>query len=174
MQYRKLLADITVDDNNITIVATIGGNILSASVVRDGSEETNFKAAMWSFRQTLNETTPSATSLPCRVLTPGKWFKNISSGTITTPATVIDVPTGNSGGLILRRDSTSATVQYRINAGSWTTFADGDPITVADGNTLAFKATSVPETETVNGSVEDTDTSVTLDSISLYNTTPTP
>lgn len=65
-----------------------------------------------------------------------------SFGTVISPNAsnnaVMTVVSGNPGSLKLNYvvNTGSPTVQYRINSGSWTTFASGTNVTLANGNTL--------------------------------------
>lgn len=171
-QYRDFLTNFRVTSDNVILTSEMSTFQKTDVVLRDGSFETNFKAAVWAHLQIVLGLNSTATTPPCSVQTPQRWHKTQAADTITTSATIITVPPGNSGILILHRDTGSFTMQYSKNAGSYTTFADGATITVANGDTLSFKATSIPGQDFANGSVLDSDTGALLDSINLYNTMP--
>ena len=173
-QFREYTESIFISDDQVTITATIRGSQYAAVVARDASMDTNFKAAIAAHLDIALAAPPTATSPPCTVMTQGKWSKVLANASITSASTIIMVPTGNSGNLILRRDDGAFTMKYSKNGGAATTYTDGVVITVVDGDTLAFSATGIPEQEFATGSVTDGDTEVSLDIISLYNSTPVP
>lgn len=173
-QYREYTTKYFISDDQIVVTSYIGVNTVSDIVARDGSEDTNFATVANAHKAIALEARPTATSPPCTVTTLGRWQKSFLGDTFVTPATAIRVPTGNSGDLVLHRDAGSYNLKYIVNGGSATTFADEDVITVVDGDTLAFSVDTLAEQEIANGYVVDEDTGVTLDAISMLNTTPAP
>lgn len=75
-----------------------------------------------------------------RPITATNWGTNNGASPQTSAARALTVPAGNPGNIRLDL-SASATFQYSKNGGAFTTFTDGQPLTVANGDTLAFKAT---------------------------------
>lgn len=72
-------------------------------------------------------------------ITATNWGTNNGASPQTSATRSLTVPAGNPGNI--RLDSTSsATTQYSKNAGTFTTFTSGQTLTVANGDTLAFKA----------------------------------
>lgn len=172
-QYRQFTTTVFITDANLIVTTVLSGGLqMSDVVVRDGSEDTNFATVMNAHKAAAIGSSPTAISPPCYVATAGKWIKVQAAGTITTPATKINVPPGNSGDLILNFDAGSFTMAYILNGGSPTTFSSGDTLTVADQDTLAFKVTSLAPQELASGEILDSDTESTLDTISLFNSAP--
>src|ERR1043165_2034056 len=122
-QYRDFNTTFRVTDDNVIITSQMGINQQTDTVDRDGSFETNFKAAVWNHLQTVLDLAPSSTSPSCTVTTPGRWRQATASGTVSSGATIIRVPSGNSGNLVLYCD-TGTTMYYKKNAGSYTSFTD--------------------------------------------------
>lgn len=172
-QYRDYDERIRISDTDIVITATLpNGSQLSNTVVRDGSMDANFKAAMAAHRDAVLSLKASSTSPPCYVAVKGKWIKTTASPTIITADSIIKVPTGNSGILVLHLDTSAYTVKYSKNGGAYTTIVDGGTVTVANNDLLKFEALSVVSSDFVNGSVTDQDTGVEVDTINLLNSTP--
>lgn len=172
-QYRDYAEQIRISDTDIIITATLpGGSQLSNTVVRDGSMDTNFKAAMAAHRDAVLSLNPSSTSPPCYVAVQGKWIKSTASPTVITDNATIKVPTGNSGILVLNLEVVTYTVKYSKNGGAFTTIANGGTVTVANNDLLKFEALSVASSDFVNGNITDQDTGVEVDTINLLNTTP--
>lgn len=172
MKIYEYTSTTLITDTQITVRSLINGSQEMDSFVRSGSEITDFKTACERHRQVALAASPTATSTPCRVFTGSRWSKAQPSGTITSSATNIIVPPDNSGDLILRIDPSSATAQYSIAGGAFTTFVDSDTITVTNGQSLAFKAASLAGADTLTGTVEDSDTGQLLDRIYFFNATP--
>jgi hypothetical protein len=174
-QYRQFNTSVFISDANLVVTTTLANGLqLSDVVVRDGSENTNFATVMNAHKAAALGSNPSAISPPCYVTTAGKWIRGQAAGTITTAATKINVPTGNSGNLILNFDAGSFTLKRIKNGGSATAFSSGDTLNVADQDTLAFQVTGLAEQDVVNGEVVDSDTKSQLDTISIVNTSPAP
>jgi len=173
-QYREYTTSVFINDDEIILTSRFGSNTLSSTVARDGSEETNFKAACWAHRNSVVSLPPSSTAPPCYVTVHGRWNKATASGTVTTATATIEVPAGNSGILSVILDDDSFVTSYRIGAGSWVAFNSGDTITITDGQLLSFKVDSLTEQYSINGTVTDDDTGVLIDAISLMNTSVAP
>lgn len=172
-QYRDYTSQIRISDDSIIINSSFSnGTQMSSTVARDGSMDTNFKAACAAHRDAVLGLSPSSTSPSCYVTTPGKWIKMVPSGTLVTLDAIINVPAGNSGVLVFYLDVTPYTVKYSHNGGSYVTFVNGDTVTVANGDTLKLEAFSVATQDFINGSVSDQDTGKLLDAFSLFNSTP--
>lgn len=174
-QYREYTEKVFITPTQIIITTSFAsGNVLSTEVARDGSENTNFSAAMLAHKATTVSLPPTSTAPPCTVSPIGKWIKVAASAAFATLGNVIHVPTGNSGVLVLHLESVSGTAKYKKNAGSATTFTDLTEITVADGDLLTFSVVSLPEQDTMEGRVVDKDTGRDVDSFALMNSTITP
>jgi hypothetical protein len=172
MKIYEYTSTVLMTDTQITVRATINGNQEMDVVTRGGSEITDFKTACERQRQVALASSPTATSAPCLVFVGSRWVKAIGSGTIIGSATNVTVPASNSGGLILRVDSTGATVKYSIAGGAWTTFTDGTTITVTNGQSLNFEVVGLGSQESLFGTVEDSDTGQLVDRINFFNATP--
>lgn len=78
-------------------------------------------------------------------------------------ARTLTVPAGNPGNLLLNFiDGGTGLPKYSKNGGTAAPFADGTPLTVANGDTLAFTYTPLVGTDTANITVTDTLKSVTV------------
>lgn len=173
-KYYNITSEIFITDTLITVTSFFGGNVLSTSITRGGSEDTALAAAIVAHKNAFISLAPTSTSPPCYVTERGKWIKLTPSGTVTTDNAVVKVPTGNSGILILHVDPSAYTAQRSVNGGTFTTFTDGATVTLTDGQTLKFKGLGLVEQDFLNGSVVDSDTGQTLDDFSLMNSSPTP
>lgn len=173
-QIRDYTSTFFVIDANVQIRSLIKGSQLADTVVRDGSFQTNFKAACWAHLQAALNLPPTGTSPPCTVTTFQRWIKSQAAGSVAGVATNIVVPSTNSGHLELHVDAGGFTAQYSIAGGSFTTFTDGTVITLTNGQSLAFRGTGLAAQETMSGYVLDGDTGTPLDTISLSNATPAP
>lgn len=174
-QYREYSESIFITPTQIIITTRLGANTLSTEIARDGSEDTNFAAAMIAHKNTTVSLPPTSTAPPCNVDVIGKWIKLAESDSFSTLGNVINVPAGNSGVLVLHIDQNfSGTLSYKINTGSVTAFDDLDEITVADGDILYFLIATLDEQDTASGRVEDKDTARLVDSFALLNSTITP
>lgn len=174
MQFREYTTTVSITDDQITITSKFASSQVSDVVTRDGSEDTNFAAIANAHKAIALDAGPVATSPRITVLTPGRWNKAYLGGSFVTPSTVLNVPVGNSGHIILRRDAGSFTMTKSPNGGSFASFDDEDEITVVDGDTLAFGVSSLDEQEQAYGYVIDKDTGNIIDYIQLLNTTPAP
>lgn len=177
-QFREYTVKIRSDGANISIISTYGSNQLSSVVAQDGLEDTNFGAACVAHKNAFFSLPASSTSPPCTVSVSGRWVQVTAGGTptgdVTTLGSTINVPVGNSGDLILYVEAGDFTAQYKINAGSFTTFTDATTINVNDGDVLYFKSDTAAAQETMNGSVVDSDTARTVDAFSLLNSSSAP
>jgi hypothetical protein len=176
-KYYDYISEIHQTDTNIYIKSTFGPTVKSDTVARDGSVETNFKAACWAHLLAFTSLAPNTTSPACYVTLLRKWVISVAATDVTTGTATIKVPPGNSGVLILyaeNPDIGTTTMQYKKSAGSFTTFTDGTEVTFVDGDTLSFKGVAMVEQAFINGRVVDKDTGVQLDVISIMNTTPIP
>lgn len=175
-QYREYITEYRISSADIVMTSTfIGGVQKSDTVVRDGSMDTNFKAACAAHRDTVLSLSPSSTSPPCYVAVRGKWIKTHTGATVTSDAATIKVPSGNSGKVKVYFEFTdTGTMKYKIASGSFTTITTGTEITLTDGQTLTLQGLTMAEQEFVNGVVTDSDTGVDLDTISLMNNAFTP
>lgn len=173
MQIRIYNSEIKITDTVINITSTFsGGNQISTDVARDGSMDTNFKAACAAHRDSVLSLSPTSTSPPCYVSTKGKWIKTNISATVASEDAVIKVPTGNSGILVFHLDANPYTFQFSKNSGTWTTAVDTNTITVVNNDLLKVRGTGVAPQAFINGSITDQDTGVEVDIISLMNNTP--
>lgn len=173
MQYREFTSRIVIDDNTITIDSTIQSFKVSTSITRGGSEDTDFAAAMVSHKATALGLEPTSTSPPIAVTQYGKWVAQATSSTVTSATATLKVPPLSTGQLQFVVD-TGSTLLYSQNGGSFTSFSDATIITVADGDTLALRATGLVDLEAATGRLIDVDSGRAIDGFSLLNNTPAP
>lgn len=173
MSFRKYTSTITATDTEFVIETVFGANVNQTVITRGGSDETNFKAAMWADLQLVLANYPSSsTSLPCSVLTRGKLSKLFAGDTFTTQATTIQVPPGNPGDVQLRIDPGGYSLTYTKNADSPVAVVDTDIITFVDGDTFKLTISTIGEQEIYSGYLVDVETGQQIDSFQLMNTTP--
>lgn len=75
------------------------------------------------------------------------------TATVTSFARTLTVPVGNPGNVLLTLSTTPGflgTVQYQLAGGTLTSFTDGTIISVANTNTLAFRALSMASGDAVD------------------------
>lgn len=173
-KFYNIATTIFITDTEIIVTSIFGSNVKSTTVTRGGSEDTNLAAAIVAHKAAFLSIAPSSTSPASYVSVLGKWVKLTPSANVTSDNAVVNVPTGNSGVLVLHLDPTSYIVKYSINGGTLTAFTDGNTITVTNGQTLKFQGLGLATQDFVNGYVVDSDTGRTLDAFSLMNSTPTP
>jgi hypothetical protein len=173
-QYREYITRYRISSADIVIISDfVDGSQKADTILRDGSMDTNFKAACAAHRDVVLSLGATSTSTPCSVLLKNKWVKMVASATVASNVATMKVPTGNSGILVVHLDTTGYTVKYSLSGGGFTTtITDGGTITVTDGQTLQFEALAVASFDFQNGSVTDQDTGVQVDVISLMNSTP--
>lgn len=175
-KYYDYISEIRASATEIVIKSTYGPDQISTPVVRDGSEETNFKAACWAHKQAFLSLPASSTSPACYVVDRGLLIASTASATVVTTPTTIVVPPGNSGVLVWQLDpiTGTGTIEYKINSGSYSTLAHGGTVTVTNGQTITIRASTLAELEFINGSIVDQDTGKEIEVFSLMNSTPAP
>lgn len=84
-------------------------------------------------------------------------------GTPASASRTLTVPVGNPGNITLGLSGDyNGTPQYRKNAGTWTTFANGDPLTVATASTLEFRNLNMASATSMVVTVTDATTSTSI------------
>lgn len=175
-QYREYTTEYRISTADIVMISSFtDGTQRSDTILRDGSMDTNFKTACAVHRDIVLSLSPTTTSPPCYVSVRNKWVKMTPTTTVTSNVAIIKVPTGNSGKVKVYWEATdTGTVESKIASGSWTTATNGIELTLTDGQTLTIRGITMAAQEFINGTVVDSDTGITLDAISLMNSTPTP
>jgi|688.fasta_scaffold1596183_2 hypothetical protein len=89
-------------------------------------------------------------------------------GTATSATRTLTKPPTNPGNLRLDLvdGGTGGTKQYSKNAGAYTTYTDGTTITIANGDTLAFRDSGMTTANTSTVTVVDTTKNTTVGSFS--------
>lgn len=101
----------------------------------------------------------------------GSFDTTAAPTTITSPTRTVTVPAGNSGSLAFGGFAMIGTVtpQYSKNGGAFTTFADGDVVVFASGDTLAFRITGATSGEALSFTILDNSTLRILDTVDLVS-----
>ena len=88
------------------------------------------------------------------------------STTVTGTARTITVPAGNSGVVrFISVDESVGDLEYKHNAGAFTGISEGTEITLANGDTLQTRGTSLAIEESVSATLIDVTTGATIQSV---------
>lgn len=83
-----------------------------------------------------------AARVPLPITFSGSFSATAGTSTVTSSTRTATVPAGNSGQITFASmTSTAGDQQYSKNGGGFVSFSQGDMITLADGDTLAIRAT---------------------------------